>query len=147
MPTLDAEPAVRRRFASVLDYLDCVATPDSTYSLRPLWFWNARLDEDDVRQQRGQMNAKGVRGDIYTLVHCAVVLRRRSDSRDITEADWDLQADTNLKATFFPCRTVAECMGARRPVAASSPSHGRARGPVASAARSSMPRPEAESCP
>lgn len=46
----------------MLDYLDFVATPDSTYSLRPLWFWNARLDEDDVRQQLGQMNAKGVRG-------------------------------------------------------------------------------------
>lgn len=49
-------------------------------------------------------------GDIFALVHCAAVLRRRSDIREITEEDWDRQVDTNLKGTFFLCRAVAESM-------------------------------------
>lgn len=49
-------------------------------------------------------------GPLYGLVHCAAVLRRRDDITEITEDDWDAQVDTNLKATFFLCRTVAERM-------------------------------------
>jgi NAD(P)-dependent dehydrogenase (short-subunit alcohol dehydrogenase family) len=40
------------------------------------------------------------------LAHLAAVLRRRHRLEDITEEDWDLQIDTNLKATFFLNRAV-----------------------------------------
>lgn len=46
----------------------------------------------------------------YGLVHTAALLRRRSSLDDVTEDDWDAQIDTNLKATFFLCRTFANSM-------------------------------------
>lgn len=52
-------------------------------------------------------------GNLYVLAHLAAVLRRRLSLTDITEEDWDLQVDVNLKATFFLCRTVAETMKAQ----------------------------------
>lgn len=48
-------------------------------------------------------------GDIWTLAHVAAVLRRQPLS-DVTEQDWDLQLDVNLKATFFLDRAVGEHM-------------------------------------
>lgn len=38
---------------------------------------------------------------LAALAHCAAVLRRRDTVNDVTEEDWDLQIDVNLKATFF----------------------------------------------
>jgi NAD(P)-dependent dehydrogenase (short-subunit alcohol dehydrogenase family) len=52
-------------------------------------------------------------GNLFVLAHLAAVLRRRPSLIDITEADWDIQIDVNLKATFFLCRAVAEAMKAR----------------------------------
>ena len=49
-------------------------------------------------------------GDLYALVHLAAVLRRQADLAAVTEEDWDLQVDTNLKATFFLCQAAAEAM-------------------------------------
>lgn len=49
-------------------------------------------------------------GGLYALVHTAAVLRRASDIDAVSEEDWDFQLDTNLKATFFLCRTVASQM-------------------------------------
>jgi NAD(P)-dependent dehydrogenase (short-subunit alcohol dehydrogenase family) len=49
-------------------------------------------------------------GEVFALAHAAAVLRRRSDINAITEEDWDFQLDTNLKATFFLCRTVTHQM-------------------------------------
>lgn len=49
-------------------------------------------------------------GDVYALVHLAAVLRRQADLAEVTEHDWDIQVDTNLKATFFLCRSVADAM-------------------------------------
>lgn len=49
-------------------------------------------------------------GPIRALAHVAGVLRRRSDIAAVSEADWDLQIDTNLKATFFLCRAAADSM-------------------------------------
>jgi NAD(P)-dependent dehydrogenase (short-subunit alcohol dehydrogenase family) len=46
----------------------------------------------------------------YALVHTAAVLRRRSNLDEITEDDWDAQIDTNLKTTFFLCRSFANEM-------------------------------------
>lgn len=49
-------------------------------------------------------------GNLFVLAHLAAVLRRRPTLADITEEDWDIQIDVNLKATFFLCRAVAEAM-------------------------------------
>jgi NAD(P)-dependent dehydrogenase (short-subunit alcohol dehydrogenase family) len=46
----------------------------------------------------------------YGLVHTAALLRRRASLDEVTEDDWDAQIDTNLKATFFLCRTFANAM-------------------------------------
>lgn len=49
-------------------------------------------------------------GSLDVLVHAAAVLRRRSSITEVTEQDWDLQVDTNLKASFFLNRAAAELM-------------------------------------
>ncbi|MEQ8716867.1 MAG: SDR family NAD(P)-dependent oxidoreductase [Acidimicrobiales bacterium] len=49
-------------------------------------------------------------GRLDTLVHLAAVLRRRDSIDDVTEEDWDVQLDTNLKAAFFLNRAVARQM-------------------------------------
>ena len=54
--------------------------------------------------------ARSTFGSLDVLAHLAAVLRRRSDINDVTEEDWDIQLDTNLKATFFLCRAAAEAM-------------------------------------
>lgn len=45
--------------------------------------------------------------DLWALAHIASVLRRQPLS-EVTEADWDLQHDVNLKASFFLNRAVGE---------------------------------------
>lgn len=54
--------------------------------------------------------ARAALGSLDVLAHLAAVLRRRGDVDEVTEADWDLQHDVNLKATFFLCREVAKAM-------------------------------------
>jgi NAD(P)-dependent dehydrogenase (short-subunit alcohol dehydrogenase family) len=49
-------------------------------------------------------------GRFDVLAHAAAVLRRRDTVDEVTEADWDLQMDVNLKATFFLNRTAARLM-------------------------------------
>jgi NAD(P)-dependent dehydrogenase (short-subunit alcohol dehydrogenase family) len=49
-------------------------------------------------------------GSFYALAHCAAVLRRRNDLEEVTEEDWDVQLDTNLKAGFFLNRAAARIM-------------------------------------
>jgi NAD(P)-dependent dehydrogenase (short-subunit alcohol dehydrogenase family) len=49
-------------------------------------------------------------GELYVLAHLAAVLRRRSSIDDVTEEDWDVQLDVNLKAAFFLCRASARAM-------------------------------------
>jgi NAD(P)-dependent dehydrogenase (short-subunit alcohol dehydrogenase family) len=46
-------------------------------------------------------------GRLDVLVHAAAVLIRRNNVDDVTEEDWDVQHDTNLKATFFLNRAAA----------------------------------------
>jgi NAD(P)-dependent dehydrogenase (short-subunit alcohol dehydrogenase family) len=46
-------------------------------------------------------------GTLDVLAHVAGVLIRRKHVDEVTEADWDLQHDVNLKATFFLNRAVA----------------------------------------
>jgi len=49
-------------------------------------------------------------GELYVLAHLAAVLRRRASIDDVTEDDWDVQLDVNLKAAFFLCRASARAM-------------------------------------
>ena len=49
-------------------------------------------------------------GRVDVLAHLAAVLRRRTDVNDVTEDDWDVQIDTNLKVTFFLNRSSANAM-------------------------------------
>jgi NAD(P)-dependent dehydrogenase (short-subunit alcohol dehydrogenase family) len=49
-------------------------------------------------------------GDLYVLVNAAAILRRRQRVDDVTEEDWDLQHDVNLKATFFLSRAAGRAM-------------------------------------
>lgn len=63
----------------------------------------ARLDAHDpllaaVEERFGRLDA---------LAHLAAVLRRRSSIDEVTEEDWDVQLDVNLKATFFLNRAIA----------------------------------------
>ncbi len=70
-------------------------------------------DLTDISRHPDVLVAAEAVGPVHALVHCAAVLRRRGDIREVTEEDWDAQIDTNLKTTFFLCRTVAEAMRAR----------------------------------
>jgi NAD(P)-dependent dehydrogenase (short-subunit alcohol dehydrogenase family) len=54
--------------------------------------------------------ARSELGELYVLVHAAAVLVRRSNLDAVTEEDWDIQIDTNLKASFFLCRAAARAM-------------------------------------
>ena len=49
-------------------------------------------------------------GGLDVLVATAAVLVRRATIYDVSEDDWDLQHDVNLKATFFLCQSVASRM-------------------------------------
>jgi NAD(P)-dependent dehydrogenase (short-subunit alcohol dehydrogenase family) len=49
-------------------------------------------------------------GGLDAVAHLAGVLVRQPDLARVTEADWDLQHDVNLKATFFLLRAAAEQM-------------------------------------
>lgn len=46
------------------------------------------------------------------IVHCAAVLRRRASVAEVTEEDWDLQIDVNLKSTFFLNRAARDAFKA-----------------------------------
>ncbi len=52
-------------------------------------------------------------GGLDVVAHMAGVLRRRERIADVTEADWDLQHEVNLKASFFLLRAAAERMVAQ----------------------------------
>lgn len=45
-------------------------------------------------------------GGLWGIAHMAAVLRRRGSVAEVTEEDWDVQIDVNLKAAFFLCREV-----------------------------------------
>lgn len=54
----------------------------------------------------------GELGGIDVLVQTAAVLVRRTSIQEVTETDWDVQHDINLKACFFLCQAVARAMSA-----------------------------------
>jgi NAD(P)-dependent dehydrogenase (short-subunit alcohol dehydrogenase family) len=68
-------------------------------------------DLSDVGAHRPLMEAALARlGSLRAVVHLAAVLRRRPDPAAVTEEDWDVQLDHDLKATFFLLRAAAEVM-------------------------------------
>jgi NAD(P)-dependent dehydrogenase (short-subunit alcohol dehydrogenase family) len=68
----------------------------------------------DLREIAGHAGlvarARDAFGSVDVLAHVAAVLRRRGDIDEVTEDDWDLQHDVNLRATFFLDRAVARAM-------------------------------------
>lgn len=48
-------------------------------------------------------------GSIYVLAHIGAYLKRK-DLFEVTEEDWDMQLDVNLRATFFLNRAVGKVM-------------------------------------
>jgi NAD(P)-dependent dehydrogenase (short-subunit alcohol dehydrogenase family) len=49
-------------------------------------------------------------GELNVLVQTAAVLIRRNSFFDVSEADWDVQHDVNLKASFFLAQAAAGAM-------------------------------------
>lgn len=49
-------------------------------------------------------------GGVYVLANLAAVLRRRGSLDEVTEDDWDLQHDVNLKSAFFLARAAGNAM-------------------------------------
>ena len=49
-------------------------------------------------------------GGVYVLANLAAVLRRRGSLDEVTEEDWDLQHDINLKSAFFLSRAAGNAM-------------------------------------
>jgi NAD(P)-dependent dehydrogenase (short-subunit alcohol dehydrogenase family) len=69
------------------------------------------LDLLDLSSHEGIFRrAQETFGRFDVLAHLAAVLRRRYEIDDITEEDWDLQLDVNLKATFFLNRAAAKVL-------------------------------------
>ncbi len=54
--------------------------------------------------------ARAELGNVYALANLAAVLRRRGSLDEVTEDDWDLQHDVNLKAAFFLARAAGRAM-------------------------------------
>lgn len=85
-----------------------VAFKDQNQSLGKLRYVAADLGDLDGHD--AVVEAALESGPIAGLVHCAAVIVRRADINDVSVADWDLQNDVNLRATFFLCRRIAEEM-------------------------------------
>jgi len=64
-------------------------------------------DLSDISQHGALVRrAQDELGGLWGIAHMAAVLRRRADVTQVTEEDWDVQVDVNLKAAFFLCREV-----------------------------------------
>ncbi|MEU6850929.1 SDR family oxidoreductase [Actinacidiphila alni] len=84
--------------------------------------------EADLRDPAGCADlvgaAAGRLGGLDVVAHLAGVMRRRADLGEVTEEDWDVQHDVNLKSSFFLLRAAGELMtrqgGGGRLIAAAS---------------------------
>ncbi len=67
----------------------------------------------DLRTAEGRgrvVSAAADLGPIRALVDCAALIRRTSTLAEVTEMDWDLQHEINLRAPFFLAQTVSALM-------------------------------------
>jgi NAD(P)-dependent dehydrogenase (short-subunit alcohol dehydrogenase family) len=73
-----------------------------------------RAEAIDLRELSGHdallRRAADDLGGLDVLANLAAVLIRRNDVDEVTEEDWDLQHDVNLKAAFFLNRSAAQFM-------------------------------------
>jgi len=73
-----------------------------------------RSEAFDLRDLAGHdgllRGAARAAGSLDVLANVAAVLIRRNDVDEVTEEDWDLQHDVNLKASFFLNRAAARIM-------------------------------------
>lgn len=68
-------------------------------------------DLRDLASHEGLVDrARRELGNLYVLANLAAVLRRRGSLDEVTEEDWNLQLDVNLKAAFFLCRAAGRAM-------------------------------------
>jgi NAD(P)-dependent dehydrogenase (short-subunit alcohol dehydrogenase family) len=65
---------------------------------------------DLARHESLVEEARSRLGSLHVLANLAGVLRRRPELDAISEPDWDLQHDVNLKAAFFLCRAAGRAM-------------------------------------
>ncbi len=65
---------------------------------------------DIARHDELVARARAELGNLYVVANLAAVLRRRHRLEDVSEEDWDLQHDVNLKAAFFLCRAAGRAM-------------------------------------
>jgi NAD(P)-dependent dehydrogenase (short-subunit alcohol dehydrogenase family) len=71
----------------------------------------AGVDLRDLSQHTAVLDrARDEFGRLDVLVHAAAVAIRRPDVDSVSEADWDLQHDINLKGAFFLCRAAGKLM-------------------------------------
>ncbi len=75
--------------AGVVDGLSGEGHAGGAFDLRDL------ASHDEIFRQAGEL------GELAALTHLAAVLVRRDSVDDVSEADWDLQQEVNLKGTFF----------------------------------------------
>lgn len=69
------------------------------------------VDLTDLQTHAGLVTMLAETGrPIAGFAHLAAVLRRRNHLDEVTEDDWDVQIDTNLKATFFLDRAIANLL-------------------------------------
>lgn len=93
---------VDRNADGVLDTINQTDAPDRHLALP--------FDLADVAAIDGVVaHVLEVFGDLWALAHVASVLRRQPLD-EVTEADWDLQHDVNLKASFFLNRAVGQTL-------------------------------------
>ena len=74
---------------------------------RPSAIWRSAPTSATSAPTRRCCAARRAFGRFDVLAHLAAVLRRRDTIDDVTEEDWDVQLDVNLKATFFLNRAAA----------------------------------------
>lgn len=87
------------------------ATADALPAGRPAHLVPANLRAADAGRELLDA-AQAALGRIDALVHVAAVIVRRAELADVTQEDWALQEEVNLRATFFLARDAAEAMRA-----------------------------------
>lgn len=69
------------------------------------------VDLTDLNAQAALVErARSEFGNLFVLANLAAVLRRRTAIAEVTEEDWDLQLNVNLRAAFFLARKASEVM-------------------------------------